>query len=236
MTPARPGPKTLHELLTRIGSEKDHAAFACLYAATKGKLFSTVLLIVRRSDTAEDIIQDVYARIWLNASSYRSSFGSPMTWMIAIARNLAIDTIRKVARERYADDAELLTLPCDSPSAFETIEAAEDHHATVERRRKMLSALKMLDPARRQLVIAAYMHGESRAELSKRAGVPVNTVKTWIRRAVLEIQAILRESDSGHGGGSTASARHRRNPLGGRIAPPRRLSPARSEAHAASHI
>ncbi|HEY4985480.1 MAG TPA: sigma-70 family RNA polymerase sigma factor [Bradyrhizobium sp.] len=196
-TSAETGSQALEQLLAQIAAAKDHAAFAALYSATRGKLFSTVLLIVRRWDLAEDIIQEVYARIWLNAPSYRSSSGSPMTWMITIARNLAIDTVRKSTREICVDDTELLALPSDGPTAIENIEAAEEQRQTVEQQRKVFCALQALDPARRELVIAAYLHGESREQLSKRAGVPVNTVKTWIRRALLEVQAILRNETAG---------------------------------------
>ena len=104
MTATESGSKELERLLAVIGARKDQAAFAALYSATKGKLFSTVLLIVKRSDLAEEIIQEAYVRIWHSASSYRSSRGSPMTWMITIARNLAIDLVRKPAREIYSDD------------------------------------------------------------------------------------------------------------------------------------
>lgn len=204
---AAAGSKALEPLLARIAAAKDQAAFAALYSATRGKLFSTVLLIVRRWDLAEDIIQDVYSRIWLNAHSYRSAAGSPMTWMITIARNLAIDTARKSAREVHADEATLLALPCDLPTAMETIEAAEDQRTAIEQQQRVLAALHTLDPAKRELVIAAYLHGESREQLSKRAGVPVNTVKTWIRRAVLEVQIILRNSEINNAVGEARNPR-----------------------------
>ena len=64
----------------------------------------------------------------------------------------------------------------------------------MEQQQRVLSALQSLNPVRRDLVIAAYIHGESRQQLSKRTGVPVNTVKTWIRRALLEVEAILRNT------------------------------------------
>jgi RNA polymerase sigma-70 factor (ECF subfamily) len=211
VNPAATGSRDLERLLAQIAATRDQAAFARLYSATKGKLFATVLLIVRRWDLAEDIIQEVYARVWLNAHLYRPSSGSPMTWMITIARNLSIDTVRKSAREIYADDAALLEVPSDGPTAIETIEAAEDQRTAIEQQQKILSALQALDPARRELVIAAYVRGESREQLSSRAGVPVNTVKTWIRRALLEVHAILHNTDkdigADRGGGSRASRR-----------------------------
>jgi RNA polymerase sigma-70 factor (ECF subfamily) len=217
MIAAEAGSKALEQLLAQIAAARDQAAFAALYSATKGKLFSTVLLIVRRRDLAEDIIQDVYTRIWVNAHSYRASSGAPMSWMITIARNLAIDTMRRSVREIHADDAELQALPSDVPTPVETIEAAEDQRTVIEQQQKIFSALQALDPARRDLVIAAYIHGESREQLSKRAGAPVNTVKTWIRRALLEVQEILRNSENQAGTGLRGAAR---------IDGPARMAPA----------
>ena len=196
MNAAEAGPKKLECLLARIAVVKDQSAFAELYSATKGKLFSTVLMIVKRLDLAEEIIQEAYVRIWSNADSYRPSSGSPMTWMITIARNLAIDIVRRPAREIYPDESVLLAFPSDCPTASEAIEAAEDHQIAMEQQQKVLSALQALNPARRDLVIAAYIHGESREQLSKRTGVPVNTVKTWIRRSLLEVEAILRNTEN----------------------------------------
>ena len=195
MTAARPGPTKLEDLLGQIAASRDQAAFAELYSATKGKLFSTIVRIVKHWDIAEEILQEVYLRIWSNANSYRSSYGSPMTWMITIARNLAIDTVRRPTRESDAGDSVLETLPSQYPTAAETIEAAEDYRSVIAQHQKVLRALRTLDPVRGDLVIAAYIHGESREQLSKRTGVPVNTVKTWIRRALLEVEAILRNGE-----------------------------------------
>ena len=76
-------------------SGKDEAAFEKLYAATQRKIFSTILLMVKRGHLAEEILQEAYVRIWLNAGAYRPALGTPMVWMITIARNLAIDIARK---------------------------------------------------------------------------------------------------------------------------------------------
>lgn len=195
MTASKPGSEKLDQLLARIATDKDQAAFAELYSATKGKLFSTVLLIVKRWDVAEEIIQDAYIRIWRNASSYRSSRGSPMTWMIAICRNLAIDVVRRPIREIYSDESVLGAVPSDCPTALEAIQIVEDDLIAIEQRQDAFYALQALDPARRDLLIAAYIHGESRQQLSTRTGVPVNTVKTWIRRALLEVETTFRNME-----------------------------------------
>jgi len=186
------GTKRLEQLLDLIAAGKDQQAFAELYSVSRRKLFSTILLIVGRPDIAEEILQDAFVRIWSNASAYRSSRGAAMTWMIAIARNIAIDHARRTPREAHAHEAALLQLPTDDPTALEAIEALEDQQSAIRQRQSALSALQALDPAKRDLVIAAYIHGESREQLARRRGVPVNTVKTWIRRALLEIEAAAR--------------------------------------------
>ena len=188
--------KRLEHLLGLVAAGKDHQqAFAELYSLSRRKLFSTVLLIVGRPDLAEEILQEAFVRIWTNASAYCPARGAAMTWMIAIARNIAIDHARRTPREAHVDEAILLQLPTDDPTALEAIEALEDHRTAIRQRRTALSALQALEPGKRDLVIAAYIHGESREHLAKRRGVPVNTVKTWIRRALLEIEAAVRNPE-----------------------------------------
>jgi RNA polymerase sigma-70 factor (ECF subfamily) len=181
----------LERLLLRL-SERDEQAFERLHAVTRRKLFSNILWLVKRADLAEEVLQETYVRVWLNAGSYRPSLGSPMVWMTRIARNLAIDVIRKSAREIHCDDALLTALPDDCPTALETIEIREEHDAAVDNRRGAFVALQALDPTKRHLVMAAYLDGESRDRLSERYGVPVNTIKTWIRRALIEIRSNMK--------------------------------------------
>jgi RNA polymerase sigma-70 factor (ECF subfamily) len=170
---------------------KDEGAFEQLYIATKRKIFSTVLLIVKHRHLAEEVVQEAYVRIWLNAAQYKPSMASPMVWMIAIARNRAIDMARKPVREMQSDDSLLFSFPADGPTALEAIEMSEDQ---AMHQLKLLYALQALDPTRRRLIIAAYIRGESRKQLSERYGVPVNTIKTWIRRALLDTRASLQNT------------------------------------------
>jgi RNA polymerase sigma-70 factor, ECF subfamily len=191
ISPTAPASRELERLLLRM-SGKDEVAFKELYAATRRKLFSTILLLVKRSYLAEEILQEAYVRIWLNAAVYRPTQGSPMAWMITIARNLAIDMARKSGREVHADDAILAGFADDGPTALETIETREEQNDAINNQRSIFVALHALDPTKRHLVIAAYIDGESRDRLSERYGVPVNTIKTWIRRALLEVRAGVR--------------------------------------------
>ena len=183
----------LERLLLRL-SERDEPAFKSLYLATRRKLFSTILLLVKRRYLAEEVLQETYVRVWLNAGSYRPSLGSPMVWMTTIARNLAIDVVRKSTREVHSDDSVLTGFADDGPTALETIEIREEQDAAASNQRGVFVALEALDPTKRHLVMAAYIDGESRDRLSERFGVPVNTIKTWIRRALIEIRSNVEKS------------------------------------------
>ena len=162
----------------------DSAAFEALYAATRGKIFLTAFLILRRRDLAEEVMQEAYVRIWRMAAKYDPGLGSPIAWMTTVARNLAINVLRRPQLEVATDELALLEVPDDGPSALEEIEHAQDQG-------KALAALRRLDATSQHLIIAAYIHGESRESLSARFGVPVNTVKTWIRRGLLRTRASL---------------------------------------------
>ena len=216
--------RRLEHLLALIAADRDQIAFAELYSATRRKLFSTVLLIVRRPAIAEEVLQEVFVRIWSNAGAYRSSRGSAMSWMIAITRNIAIDHVRRPTREVPSDEAFLLQLHSEDPTALEAIEAEEDQQTTICQQQIALSALQALNPARRELVIAAYIYGESREQLAKAKGVPVSTVKTWIRRALLEVEAAVKKAelqrDPATATATAASTPDARPPAGFIYAPP----------------
>ena len=186
------GSHHLEGLLIRMAG-KDEPAFEQLYTASKRKLFSVVLPIVKHRHLAEEVVQEAYVRIWLNAANYCRSLGSPMLWMMVIARNLAIDLVRKPVREVIADDAFLWSFPTDCPTPLETIELSEEQADALIHQLKVEYALQSLDPRRRHLIIAAYIRGESRKQLSEHYGVPVNTIKTWIRRALMEARASLQD-------------------------------------------
>lgn len=165
----------------------DQAAFAELYDATRRKLFGIALTVLHRRDLAEDVVQEAYLRIWRHAARFDPERGAAITWMATIVRNLAIDVKRSPAAEATDDDA-LTVIPFNGRSALDEIEANDNH-------RRLNEVMKTLDPMKRKLVVAAYINGDSREELSERFGAPVNTIKTWLRRAVLDIRAGLAEME-----------------------------------------
>jgi RNA polymerase sigma-70 factor, ECF subfamily len=176
-------------LLGRV-AEGDRAAFATLYRRTSGKLFGTAIAIMRRRDSAEDVVQEAFLRIWKSAGQYRPGRGAAITWMAAIVRNLAIDKLRSAALERHEDMSD--DIAADLPDPVMAL-ADRDDEARLAR------AIAALDPDKRALLVAAYIRGESRAELAKRFNAPVNTIKTWLHRMVAELRAMIEaERETAH--------------------------------------
>jgi RNA polymerase sigma-70 factor (ECF subfamily) len=179
------------DLIGLIGAaaRRDQSAFARLYAATSGKLYGVALRVLRRRDLAEDVVQEAYLRIWRHADRYDPARGSPVTWMASIVRHLAIDMARSPGAQIPASEADLLALPADTPHPLDEMTLSEKRH-------RAFAVMRDLDPVKRRLVIAAYLHGESREQLARRFGAPVNTIKTWLRRAVIELRAALEEDET----------------------------------------
>jgi RNA polymerase sigma-70 factor, ECF subfamily len=163
-------------------ARRDQAAFAELYNLTKAKLFGIALALTRRRELAEDVLQEAYMRVWRHAASYDAARAAPITWMATIVHNLAIDVLRSQRTQPTGGDDELAALPAESVDVLGEIQLSGD-------RQRAYAALKSLDPVKRRLIVAAYVRGESRAELARRFGVPVGTIKSWLRRATLEVRA-----------------------------------------------
>ncbi|UCF52314.1 MAG: sigma-70 family RNA polymerase sigma factor [Bradyrhizobium sp.] len=177
------GVERLRRLLIAVG-HRDEAAFAALYGLTKGKMFAVALAIVRRRDLAEDVMQEAYVRIWHNAARFDPAKGSPISWMATIVRNQAINVVRRPTVEVECDQATVLNVVGDDCSPLDRLQSSQDcSHA--------LAALQALAPLQRRLIVAAYVRGESRDQLAQRFGAPANTIKTWLRRAIMDVRATL---------------------------------------------
>ncbi|GGH21902.1 RNA polymerase sigma-70 factor, ECF subfamily [Cribrihabitans marinus] len=167
----------------------DRAAFGDLYAATSAKLFGVCLRVLRDRDRAEEVLQDVYVRIWNRADRYRVNGLSPMTWLITVARNLAIDRLRsdRAAARRIEPDApvgDTETLADPGPGPEAQAMAADERAAVLE-------CLGQLEPDREQAVRRAYLLGDSYAELASAFDVPLNTMRTWLRRSLMKLRECL---------------------------------------------
>jgi RNA polymerase sigma factor (sigma-70 family) len=103
-------PDELVGLLAAVANG-DQRAFERLYAATRAKLYGVVLRILRRADLADEVMQDAYLKIWRSAGEFDSRLATPITWMVAIARNRALDVVRKKSEISIEDEPAALEAP-----------------------------------------------------------------------------------------------------------------------------
>lgn len=176
-------PDDITELLAR-SALGDRAAFRDLYAATSGKLFATLLRILRDREISRDVLQEVYVKIWENAARFDAARSSPITWMVTIARNRALDHVRRAGIETIDIDDETVVVP-----------SVSDHPMAGRERRealaRLLGCLDGLDEQRRQAILLAYYHGHSRESLAGRFARPVATIKTWLHRSLAQLRGCL---------------------------------------------
>jgi RNA polymerase sigma-70 factor (ECF subfamily) len=168
-------------LIARCAAE-DRAAFRVLYRATSAKLMGVLLRILKERTEAEDALQEAYTRIWLRAGRYDPARGRGVTWLIAIARNLAIDRLR--SRVPSLDDEGLDSVQDDSPRAETRLIAQGEA-------KRVADCFATLEPDRAEAVRGAYLDGLSYVELAGRHGVPLNTMRTWLRRSLLKLRECL---------------------------------------------
>jgi len=185
--------RELGELLARSGLG-DRQAFATLYERTSGHLFAVVLRIQRDRALAEDLLQDIYVSIWKAAAGFDAAQSQPLTWLTSIARNRAIDSLRRaqtqpqtVSTTREEDD--------DSPDAVEA--SADEGPGPLElldrasEARQLTVCMEGLTPQQRQSVALAFFDGLSHAEVAEHLRQPLGTVKSWVRRALMSLKTCL---------------------------------------------
>ena len=161
----------------------DRQAFSLLYNATSSKLFGVCLRVLNDRAEAEDALQDVFVKIWQKADRYAANGYSPMTWLITISRNLAIDRLR--ARKPPAKDVDdVIDLADHGPTPeAAAIEASE--------RGQIDLCLDELTDVHATAVRGAYLNGDTYQELADRAEVPINTMRTWLRRSLAKLKDCL---------------------------------------------
>jgi RNA polymerase sigma-70 factor (ECF subfamily) len=173
----------LADLMSRVAT-RDTTAFAALYKQTSAKLYGVVSRILPRADAAAEALQEAYVRIWEKAGDFDPARGSPLAWMATIARNRALDEVRRVRPGSLED----------LPESFEPAAEEVDPLAARERSETLaalVNCLQALDEERRSAVLLAYYRGFSREALAKRFGRPVPTIKTWLHRSLAQLRDCL---------------------------------------------
>src|SRR6202161_3875508 len=174
------------ELVWLLGAvaKRDAAAFERLYDATRAKLYGVLLRILGRPELAEEVMQETYLKVWNGAESFDAAVASPITWMVAIARNRAIDIVRKRGELSIEDEPEALSVAADTPPPLARREMTEEL-------KRLLACLGKLDPEKQRIVLLAYYSGWGGGQLRTKTGHPLNTIKTWLRRSLLEIRECM---------------------------------------------
>jgi RNA polymerase sigma-70 factor, ECF subfamily len=175
--------KYSEEELVLLLQNQDQQAFGYLYDNYAAALNGIIYRMVENRELAEDILQEAFVKIWNNFSSYDTSKGRLFTWMLNITRNLTIDTLRSKGYKKQAkisSDENFVGNLSDDGKVAERFDAMGI--------RKQLANLK---PEQRSIIDLAYFNGYTQDEISKEMGIPLGTVKTRMRAAIIELRKML---------------------------------------------
>jgi RNA polymerase sigma-70 factor (ECF subfamily) len=160
----------------------DAAAFERLYHATCAKLYGVVLRILRRHNLAADVMEEAYLQIWRTAGEYNPANSTPLAWMVAIARRLAIDLSRRPSAER--GEPELL----DENEGPGTV----PRHQLTDDLKRLLTCIGRLEPDRQRMLLLAYYGAFSREQLSVKLDTPVDLLRASLHRSLAEVEQCLK--------------------------------------------
>lgn len=187
MRPPLPDPAEararLSEALIRTGDE-DRAAFRDVYTLTSAKLFGICLRICGERAGAEDVLHEVYLTIWKRAGAFEPGRASPISWLATIARNRSIDWVR-------AKGARKLN-PIEDAAAV--VDATPDQLTVLQRdqqSQRLHDCLDALDGRASDAIRTAFFDGATYAELAEAKGVPLGTMKSWVRRGLMQLKGCV---------------------------------------------
>ena len=180
---------TIKRLLLRTAARNEDSAvaFGELYRACAPILLGVALRIVGRRELAEEVLHDAFVKIWNGAGSFDPLANQPVAWMVAIARNRALDLVSSAEATRVQS---LNVDDDDNPDGaldrlFDWSEASAEEAADARRAQNFLrECLGELAAAERQTIVLAYSRGMSHSELASHLRKPLGTIKTWVRRGM----------------------------------------------------
>ncbi len=158
----------------------DRSALRVIYDIEAGRMVGVARRILRRQDLAEEAVQDAFMRVWRAARTFDPQKGAARTWIYAILRNCALSILRDESRFTSDEDK-----PEEAGPMTESALALLPESSALRR------CLARLDTERRTVVVLAYVHGLSHGELAGRLGVPLGTVKSWVRRSLISLQECM---------------------------------------------
>jgi RNA polymerase sigma factor (sigma-70 family) len=160
----------------------DRAALRAIHDAEAPRMVGVALRLLRRQALAEEAVHDAFVQIWQRAASFDPARGQARPWLYAVVRNRALNILRGEARTDLVDDFEPMGLASEEDDPESIVARLSDAGA-------LRRCLERLEPARRNAIVLAFVHGLSHGELAGRLGMPLGTLKSWIRRSLL----VLRE-------------------------------------------
>lgn len=163
----------------------DRAALRILFDSTSAKLMGVCLRILKDREEAEDVLQEIFVTVWHRAESFDPARASAITWLATMARNRAIDRLRsRRSRGEAAPVEEAAQLADEGPDGFAAAAAKEE-------RGRLQLCMGELEGRSRSMIRAAFFEGLTYSDLSERAGVPLGTMKSWIRRGLQQLRRCL---------------------------------------------
>jgi RNA polymerase sigma-70 factor (ECF subfamily) len=176
-----PGKKYTESELVALLKQKDKTAFSDFYDNYSGALYSVILRILNGDEeNSQDVLQDAFVKIWKNIESYDSTKGTLFTWILNIARNTAIDKTRQ--RKNYS---------IQSLEESVRIVDSKFNHTSNTDKIGLKEAIKNLKPEYRSIIDLAYFGGYTQEEISSHLNLPLGTVKTRVRSALIELRKIF---------------------------------------------
>lgn len=163
---------------------KDEKAFNYLYDNYSGALYGVIWKVLNIEELSNDVLQEVFVKIWKNIDQYDSSKGRLYTWMLNIARNMAIDTLRS---KRYQQDQKTTDIE-NTVYTNDSSRTSFNNTDTLGLRKSVMN----LKPEFRTLIDLAYFQGYTQDEISKTLNIPLGTVKTRLRNAIIELKTVFR--------------------------------------------
>jgi len=190
-----PENQRLVNLLARVAL-RDQQAFKELYDLTSAHLYGVALRYLRTASTAEEILQEAYINVWQQAGTYAATLSSPMTWLISVVRNKALDHLRKFKRETETTES----VDTAGEGQVEAIAEHADPHELFSAATEAIvlrRCVALLDAPQRQSLALAFYDGLSHSELAEHLRVPLGTAKAWVRRGLERLRKCIEAQQQG---------------------------------------
>ena len=172
------------ETLVELLKQQNTKAFGILYDNYSAAIYGIILRIVATEEIAEDVMQEAFVKIWKNFSQYDAGKGKLFTWMVNLSRNLAIDKVRSKDFSNANKNQSL-----DNIVSFVDFKSNTSQNPDVIGLKKLVEEL---DPEQKKLIDLLYFGGFTQAEVSEKLGIPLGTVKTRLRMAIIELRTYFK--------------------------------------------